>query len=82
MAILIGLIFILASVWAVLPFSFPFGLNWGAEVLAFLRGGVPVLVAFIGLMALFIGLADLKDKMTEKKEAAAEKASDNKSSQA
>ena len=74
MAIIIGLIFLALSVWAVLPFPFPLGLNWGNEVLAVLQGGLPLLGLFIGLIAVFIGIADLKDKAEAKKEEEAEKA--------
>ena len=74
MAIIIGLIFLALSVWAVLPFPFPSGLNWGADVLTVLRGGLPLLGLFIGLIAVFIGIADMKDKAEAKKEEEAEKA--------
>ncbi len=77
MAILIGLIFLALSVWAVLPFPFPLGLNWGSEVLTVLRGGLPLLGLFVGLIAVFIGIADLKDKAEAKKEEEAEKAKAN-----
>lgn len=76
MAIIIGLVFLAFSVWAILPFSFPLGLNWGAEVLAFLRGAAPVLIAFIGLVAVFIGLADAKDKAAAKKAKSGDKPAD------
>ena len=74
MAIIIGLIFLALSVWAVLPFSFPLGLNWGPEVLVVLQGGLPILGLFVGLIAVFIGIADLRDKAEAKKEEEAEKA--------
>jgi len=74
MAILVGLIFLILSVWAVLPFTFPLGLNWGADVLAVLRGGLPLLGLFVGLIAVFIGIADVKDRAEAKKEEEAEKA--------
>ena len=74
MAIIIGLVFLALSVWAVLPFPFPLGLNWGSEVLTVLKGGLPLLGLFVGLIAVFIGIADLKDKAEAKKEEDAEKA--------
>jgi len=74
MAIIIGLVFLALSVWAVLPFPFPLGLGWGGEVLTVLQGGLPLLGLFIGLIAVFIGIADLKDKAEAKKEEEAEKA--------
>jgi hypothetical protein len=49
------------------------GLGWWAYVLAFLRGCLPVIAAFIGLIAVFLGIADLKDRAAAKKEAAEEK---------
>ena len=64
-SIIVGLIFIDFTVFAVLP-SCP--LNWGAEVIAFLKGFAPVLAAFLGFICLFIGAADIKDKSEAKKE--------------
>jgi hypothetical protein len=61
-------VFIAFAVFAVLPGP----LGWWADVVAFLRGSVPVLAAFIGLIAVFIGIADLKDRMEAKKEEAEE----------
>jgi hypothetical protein len=51
-----------------------FGLGWGADILLFLRGGLPIISAFIGLVAIFIGIADLKDKAEAKREDAAARA--------
>jgi hypothetical protein len=81
MAIVIGLVFLALSVWAVLPSNL-FGLNWGADVLTVLRGGLPLLGLFIGLIAVFIGIADMKDKAEAKKEEEAEKAKASSSSEA
>ena len=64
-SIILGLIFIAFTVFAVLPFG---PLNWGADVISFLKGGAPVGAAFIGLICLFIGAADIKDKKEAKKE--------------
>jgi hypothetical protein len=75
-ALIVGLVFIAFAVFAVLPF----GLGWWDAVLQFLTGMAPVLSAFIGLIAAFIGVADIKDRMEAKKEEAAEKsAGDGKS---
>ena len=63
-ALIIGLIVIAAAVFACIPM----GLGWWDEVLTFLRGCLPVLAAFIGLIALFIGITDIKDKIAAKKE--------------
>ncbi len=67
-ALLIGLILVLFGVYSVLPISSPGFLNWSQEVLAFLRGGVPIVAFLIGLVAFFIGIADIKDKIEAKKE--------------
>lgn len=64
-SLIVGLIFIAFTVFAVLP-SMP--LNWGADVILFFKGCAPVLAAFLGLILLFIGAADIKDKKEAKKE--------------
>ncbi|MBR5933939.1 MAG: hypothetical protein IK002_08150 [Treponema sp.] len=63
-AIILGLIFIAFTVFAVVPGY----LNWGTEVIQFLKGCAPVLAGFIGLISLLIGAADIKDKKEAKKE--------------
>jgi hypothetical protein len=68
-ALILGLIIIAAAVFAVLPA----GLAWWGHVLVFLQGALPVMAAFIGLIAVFIGIADLKDRAEAKKEELAEK---------
>jgi uncharacterized membrane protein len=67
-ALIIGIILLAFGVWAVLPYSFPMGLNWGPQVVQFLMGGAPILAFLIGIIALFIGIADIKDKIDAKKE--------------
>jgi len=75
-SIILGIIFIAFTVFAVLPVC---PLNWGPEVIAFLKGSIPVLAAFIGLICLFVGAADMKDKKEAKKEEeAANKDTENK----
>jgi hypothetical protein len=71
-ALMIGIVLVLFAVYAVLPF--PWSLQWGPEVIQFLKGGAPILAVFIGLIAFFVGVADIKDKMEAKKEEAEEKA--------
>jgi hypothetical protein len=63
-ALIIGLIVIAAAVIACIPG----GLGWWDEVLAFLRGCLPVLAVFIGIIALFVGIMDIKDRLAAKKE--------------
>ena len=69
-ALIVGILFIAFSVVAVLPV--PGLLQWGTEVINFLKGGAPVLALFIGLIAIFIGIADIKDRIEAKKEEAEE----------
>ncbi|MBN2051363.1 MAG: hypothetical protein JW760_13000 [Spirochaetales bacterium] len=75
-ALLIGILFILFAVFAVLPGS-PVGLGWWEEVLLVLKGGIPLLAVFIGFLAVLIGLAELKDRMEEKKEKPESEQEDN-----
>ena len=67
-ALIIGLLFIAFAVWAVLPMEFPMGLIWGEYVWQFIKGGAPILALLIGIIAFFIGIADIKDKIEAKKE--------------
>ena len=66
-ALIIGIILIAFCVFACLPSGI--GLAWGSDIVNFLKGFAPVLAAFIGLVAVFIGFADIKDKKEAKKEA-------------
>jgi hypothetical protein len=67
-------VIIAAAVFAVLPpETTGTGLGWGKDVIAFLRGSVPVIALVIGFIAVFIGIADMKDRAEAKKEEAAEK---------
>jgi hypothetical protein len=67
-AFILGLIIIAAAIFAALPS----GLGWWEEVLIFLRGALPVIAVFIGLIAVFVGIADMKDRAEAKKEEAGE----------
>jgi len=69
-ALIVGIICIAFAVFSCLPGP----LGWWQDVLAFLRGSVPVIAAFIGLIAVFIGIADFKDRIEAKKEEAEEAA--------
>ena len=80
LALVVGTVMILFTVFAALPpETVGFGLGWGKDILLFLRGGLPIFAAFVGLIAIFIGIADIKDKQDAKKEEAAMKSGDNKS---
>ena len=70
-ALIVGIAALLFALLAVLPF----GLGWWQDVLLFIRGAVPVTAVFIGLIAVFIGIADIKDRLEAKKEEAADRAS-------
>jgi flagellar motor component MotA len=61
-ALIIGIVVLAAAVFA--------GYCWWDDVLVFLRGALPVIAAFIGLIAAFIGVADIKDRAEAKKEEA------------
>jgi hypothetical protein len=63
-ALILGIVILAAAVCVVLPA----GLGWWGDVLTFLRGGLPVLAVFIGLIAIFIGITDIKDRAEAKKE--------------
>jgi hypothetical protein len=67
-ALILGIIVIIAAVCAAIPA----GLGWWGDILVFLRGALPVIAVFIGLVAIFIGVADIKDRA----EAAKEKTAD------
>ena len=68
-ALFIGIVIIAAAVFTILPADTAgIGLGWGDDVLAFLRGGIPVIALLIGLIAIFIGVADMKDRAEAKKE--------------
>ncbi|MFP4382487.1 MAG: hypothetical protein ACLFST_03665 [Spirochaetia bacterium] len=77
-ALLVGIVFVLFSVYSVLDVQW--SLQWWDEVLIFLKGGIPIIALLIGLIAIFIGIADLKDKMEAKKEEAAERAEEENNS--
>ena len=62
-AIFFGLIVIFVAVLAILPS----GLGWSADVLIFLRGSLPVIAIIIGLILLFAGVSDIKERRDAKK---------------
>jgi uncharacterized membrane protein len=64
-ALILGLVVIAAAVLAILPA----GLGWGKDVLAFLRGALPVISALIGLIMVFVGITGIKDRLDARKEA-------------
>jgi hypothetical protein len=67
-ALIVGILLIAFAVFACIPGP----LAWWAEVVNFLKGSIPVLAALVGLIAIFIGVADIKDRLEAKKEEAEE----------
>ena len=63
-ALILGFAVIAVAILAILPA----GLGWGEDVLAFLRGALPVIAVFIGLILVFVGFADIKERSGAKKE--------------
>jgi hypothetical protein len=62
--LIVGLILIAFTVFAALPG----GLAWGPQIIETLKGGIPIATAFFGLIVVFIGIADIKDKVEADKE--------------
>jgi hypothetical protein len=52
------------------PETIGMGLGWGTDVLAFFFFFLPVIAILIGLIAVFVGIADMKDRAEAKKEEA------------
>ena len=68
-SLVLGVAILAAAVFAVLPREIVgFGLGWGDDALAFLRGGAPIVAVFVGLIAVIIGIADMKDRAGAKRE--------------
>jgi hypothetical protein len=65
-ALITGIVFILLALFAVVP-GLTIGLGWWTEFIIFLKGALPVLAIFIGLIAVLIGVADIKDKVNDRK---------------
>jgi len=73
-SLIIGLLIIAAAIFAILPpETAGIGLGWGANVADFLKGGLPVFAIVIGIISIFIGIADMKDRAEAKKEEAEKK---------
>ncbi|HCO48591.1 MAG TPA: hypothetical protein DIT55_03860 [Spirochaetaceae bacterium] len=74
-ALAVGIVLVVASVLMCLPGL----LGWWGDVLAFLRGSIPVLAVLIGAVAILIGVADIKDKKEAEKEEREEAKAEEKS---
>jgi hypothetical protein len=57
-ALILGFVVIAVAVLAILPA----GLGWGEDVLSFLRGALPITAIFAGLLLLFVGITDIRNK--------------------
>lgn len=68
-ALIVGIILSAFAVFAAIPSP---GLGWWDEILFVLKGFAPLLALFIGIVAVLVGIADLKDISQAKKEAAEE----------
>ncbi|HWR11803.1 MAG TPA: hypothetical protein VN445_08275 [Rectinemataceae bacterium] len=63
-ALAVGVALVVVAVLMCLPGV----LGWWGDVLAFLRGSIPVIAVLIGAVAILIGVADIKDKKEAEKE--------------
>ena len=57
-ALILGFVVIVVAILVILPA----GLGWANDVAAFLRGSLPVIAVLTGLILIFTGIADLKDR--------------------
>ena len=62
--IILGIAFIAFAVFACLPG----GLDWGKEVISFLKGAAPSLAVLVGIISILVGIADARDRQEAKKE--------------
>ena len=77
-ALIVGIVLLLFAVFSVLSFS-GWGLMWWDQVLIVLKGGIPIAAVFIGLIAVLIGIADIRDRIEAKKEEQEEESAQSKS---
>jgi len=73
-ALAVGIALVVVAVVLCLPF-----IGWWADVLAFLRGSIPVIAVLVGVVAILIGVADIKDKREAEKEEKEEELAEKKS---
>ena len=64
--IFVGIALIAFTVFAIISPELH-GLAWKEDVIHFLKGFFPVLSSFLGIIAIFIGSADIKDKREAKR---------------
>jgi len=63
-ALILAIVILTVAVLAIIPA----GLDWGGDVLAFLRGALPVVAILIGLVLFAVGISDIKERKDKKKE--------------
>ena len=81
-SLIIGIVILAAAVFAAFSQDiFGWGPRWWDDVLTFLRGGLPVFAVLVGIIAVFIGIADMKDRAEAKKEEAEAAKAENKETQ-
>ena len=68
-ALVIGIVLVLSAIYAVLPAD----CGWLPHVIGFLKGGLPIFALIVGMLAIFIGIVDIKDRIDAKKEGATKK---------
>ena len=61
--LIIGFAVIGVAVLSVLPS----GLNWGSDVLSFLRGSIPIVAFFVSLILIFLGVSNIADRVSGKR---------------
>lgn len=62
--VIFGIACIAFTVFACLPS----GLNWSDNIVFVLKGAAPILAALVGLLAILIGIADIRDRNEAKRE--------------
>ncbi|MCL2092908.1 MAG: hypothetical protein FWH12_01825 [Treponema sp.] len=62
-ALIIGITVLSVAILSVLPM----GLGWWGDLLVFLRGSLPILALFLGLLLVFTGITDIRDKLGSRK---------------
>ncbi|GAB4365237.1 MAG: hypothetical protein Kow009_02020 [Spirochaetales bacterium] len=74
-ALLVGIGLVLLAVYLVLPVSW--SPQWWNSVVEFIKGGIPLGALMIGVLAVFIGITDIKDQIEAKREEEKEKAEES-----
>lgn len=68
--LLVGVVFIIAGLWLVIPGQLipkASGFDWSGAFVTVLKGTIPALLVFIGLLVVWIESEELKAPVQEKK---------------